>query len=331
MTQLIPFENAALPAHFSANPDALALNAVAEEFASIKFPVISIKANRFQIKKPDDTKVVVMRPKSNPSDPDEPATYLDLVVLNLQKAKSYYSTGYTEGSAEAPDCFSSDGVVPHTLSKAKQCNTCALCPHNAWGSGTNDKGEATKGKACSDVLRLAVASPADLKTPMLLRVPPASLKNFANASRIATSRGIPLNGVLIRTSFQIDTNGILEFKPVAMLDASTYQSAVKMMNSDIVLAITGKSDAGVPVAAVHAQVGKEVSAPAQVSAPVGTAEAVPAAETKVKANTKAKSKAAKVAAANAEEAEDDEGDKEPASVSVATSDSFADELAALLK
>src|ERR1017187_1768046 len=134
--QIIPFESTELMA---GNNDSFALNAAAEEFASVKFPVFSIKGGRFHIKR-EGVKTLVTRPKVNPSDPDEPASYIDMLVLNLQKAKTFYLEGYVEGSEEKPDCMSNDGIAPDAAATSPQCSTCALCPHNAWGSGSNDKG-----------------------------------------------------------------------------------------------------------------------------------------------------------------------------------------------
>lgn len=245
------------------DPSDFAMNAAAAEFASVKFPVISIKGNRFHVKR-DGEKTIITRPKANPADPDEPASFIDMAVIALQRSKTYYVDGYVEGSEEKPDCFSNDGLIPDAQAKNIQCSSCALCPHNVWGTGKNDKGEATKGKACSDVLRLAVAIPAALDDPFMLRVPPASLKNFAAMAKTVSDKRIPLGAVVVRISFDTDVTGVMLFQAIGKMDSTGYAKSKALSTSSLVLAITGKSSI-VPSSAPAATSAPAIAAP--VSAP----------------------------------------------------------------
>lgn len=201
------------------------------------FPVISTKGGRFHVMR-EGVRTLITRPKAKPTYLDEPASFIDMVVLNLQKAKSFYA----DGAEDKPDCFSNDGVVPDAGAQNPQCSTCALCPHNTWGSGENVKGEAIKGKACPDVLRLAVAFPANMDDAFLLSVPSSSLKNFAEMSKWLTSKRIPVNCAVIRISFDLEKAGVMEFVAIGKLDHDIYAKAKAMMNSPLVLSIVGKSD-----------------------------------------------------------------------------------------
>ena len=334
MNQVIPFDQMSnLPAHF-AGAGSLALNDAAEEFASVKFPVISIKGSRFHVSR-DGEKTLIMRPKAAKTDPDEPATYIEVTILNIQKAKTFYEDGYVDGAAEKPDCFSNDGITPDSSVAAPQCSTCALCPQNAWGSGVNDKGEATKGKACSDVQRLAVAGHG-LDDPMMLRVPPASLKNLAEMSKLLSKKNIPLNGVVTRVSFDTAASSpVMLFKPIGFLDAAGFAKAQSLMNDDLVLAIVGKKNRGLgtlPTTPAHIAAAK----PAEVVKPaVDPEEAAKKAKADAKAKKVADAKAAAAAAAKA--VADAEKDDEPAAAppakattAVATAGSLDAELDALL-
>lgn len=323
MNQIIPFEQMnQYPVQYEGDFD---LNAGAEEFASVKFPVISVKNARFHVKR-EGTKTLILRPKNKPTDPDEPASYIDMVVLNLQKSKTFYADGWTEGSEEKPDCFSNDGTRPDVSAQDPQCTTCALCPHNAWGSGVNEKGEATKGKACSDVLRLAVASPANLEEVFMFRVPPASLKNFAEVSKLLSSKRVPVNAAVIRIAPDSDKTGVITFQAIGGLDAATYAKASAMKSNDLVLAITGKSH--------------QNPAPAgQIAAPAAKPEVAvdpEEAKKKAKAEAKAKKLAAAKAALAAAEADEEEAPVEPAAkpekstMATTTSSNFDAELAALI-
>jgi len=308
MNQVIPFDQmTSMPAHLIAHvgAGALALNDAAEEFASVKFPVISIKGSRFHVSR-DGEKTLIMRPKANPSDPDEPATYIEVTILNIQKAKTFYEDGYVDGAAEKPDCFSNDAITPDASVAAPQCSTCALCPQNAWGSGVNDKGEATKGKACSDVQRLAVAGHG-LDDPMMLRVPPLSLKNLAEMSKLLSKKNIPINGVVTRVSFDTAASSpLMLFKPIGFLDAAGFAKAQSLMNDDLVLAIVGRKNRGLDAlgaAPAHIAAAKEVAKPA--ADPEAAAK-------KAKADAKDKKVAAAkaVAEAAAKAVADAEGDDE---------------------
>lgn len=335
-TNIIPFENLnAFPVQFG--NDAFDLNTSAEEFASAKYPVISTKGGRFHVKREGVTSLIT-RIKNKPSDPDEPASYIDMVVLNLQKSKTFYIEGYTESSEAKPDCMSGDGVAPDAGAENPQCSTCGLCEHNVWGSGTNDKGEATKGKACSDNLRLAIASPSSLDDAFLLRVPPASLKNFAEVSKWLSGKRVPVNGAVIRISFDVTKTGIMLFQAIGGLDAEAYTKANTLKTSDVVLAITGKNHTHDAPRIANPALETRKSIAAQT--PVKPAADPEAAAKKAKADAKAAKIAAAKAALEAAAAEDDEGEvlataaeaTEAAkpTTKVVTSGSLDDELAALL-
>jgi hypothetical protein len=261
MMQITPFDSVTDVTVY--DPSDFAMNAAAAEFASVKFPVISIKGNRFHVKR-DGEKTIISRPKANPADPDEPASFIDMAVIALQRSKTYYVDGWVEGSEEKPDCFSNDGLIPDAQAKNIQCSSCALCPHNVWGTGKNDKGEATKGKACSDVLRLAVAIPAALDDQFMLRVPPASLKNFAAMAKTVSDKRIPLGAVVVRISFDTDVSGVMLFQAIGKMDSTGYAKSKALSTSSLVLAITGKSSI-VPSSAPAATSAPAIAAP--VSAP----------------------------------------------------------------
>jgi hypothetical protein len=138
--------------------------------------------------------------------------YLPSVVLRAKKEiqKAWYAAKYNpndEGSA--PDCFSNDGVSPAGDITAPQCETCAACPQNAWGSGSDQNGNATKGKACSDSKILAVFSKGSVYK---LKMPPASLKNWGLYVKELTNRGIPVGNVKTLLGFdEAQTFPVLTF------------------------------------------------------------------------------------------------------------------------
>src|SRR6478735_801373 len=131
---------------------------------------------------------------------------IEVVILNASQAvsKIWYEQGYVEGSNAAPDCFSNNGVTPEPTSAKKQCDTCAACKHNAWGSRITPAGK--QGKACSDSKRIAVVPMQDIPNeayggPMLLRVPAASLQDIAMYGGKMQQMGYPYFSVATRIAF----------------------------------------------------------------------------------------------------------------------------------
>ena len=128
--------------------------------------------------------------------------YLKTVVLRAKAElqKRWYATKFDPSKeGVAPDCFSNDGVKPDASIPTPQCDTCAACPNNAFGSGSNENGAATAGKACTDNKMLAVFLPG--QGVHELKITPASLKNWGMYVKALTSRGIPVGNVFTLVGF----------------------------------------------------------------------------------------------------------------------------------
>lgn len=151
----------------------------------------------------------------------DPMASINVVILDSAPnvSKVYYQGPWVEGSTEAPDCYSVNGVVPENDSKQKQSNTCAACPHNVWGSRIN---EATgkKGKACMDSKRAAVVPFDDINNeiyggPMLLRIPAASMANAANYANQLSAMGYDTYMVGTKVNFKVgESYPLMEFSVV---------------------------------------------------------------------------------------------------------------------
>jgi hypothetical protein len=117
---------------------------------------------------------------------DGPNPFLDCIIIDVAErpAKYYYEGRYVEGDQTPPDCWSSNGVKPDSGAPKKQSPTCAGCRWNQWGTAVGPDGAPSRGKRCSDHKRLAVVPAADIENvayggPMLLQVPPTSLKKLS--------------------------------------------------------------------------------------------------------------------------------------------------------
>lgn len=245
MANIVPFEGSNLPSFLRAQETTGNIAAIAA--AATGFPSISIKGKVFHLKRGDEKTLI-----TKPDAPDEPAAALEVVILAIgpaadKYAKTFYATGYTEGSDAKPTCYSDDGIAPAADSEEAQAKKCAVCPHNQFGSRISENGG--KGKACADTKRLAVAQATAINDPMLIRVPAASLKAFREYAKLLASRGITESqAVVTKIGFDYSVaHPALTFKPVGFVDETTYFAAKAESETDTVKAIIG--DRSVVVAA----------------------------------------------------------------------------------
>jgi len=270
MTQLVPFESKTLPAHIRA---AAPINTDLTQGVGMGFPIVSIKGKVFTIVKSGERDIVM-----KPGEDDEVATSIEVVLLraNPHLSKIFYISGYEEGSAAKPDCFSNDGKKPDPSIEAPVSAACANCPKNAWNSASNGKG-----KACSDARRVAISAAGQLNDPMLLRVPPASLKNLAEYADTCNKRGAPYNSVVCKLKFdREEATPKLVFTPVAFLDDARYNEAIEIADSELVAQIIGMDDMAHRKGAADAPAPEPEKKPEPKAEPKAEKKAEPKAEKK---------------------------------------------------
>jgi hypothetical protein len=274
---IIPFDQAGKLPAFLKSFDIAALNADLTSHAGGGFPVISIKGKVFAVVR-DGERVVL----PNPKDPESPATSIDVVLLKANKgtSKVFYLKGYDPKDSEGakPDCYSADGIAPAADAQNPQAKKCATCAHNQWGSRVTEKG-ATKGKACSDTVRMAVAAAGQLNDPMLLRVPPASIKALGEYGQMLAKRGVGYSMVVTKVAFDQEAESPkLTFKPVGFLDDAGFAEVQEMVSSDLVQNILGSSAMATEFQAPAVAAEAPEEAPAQAAKPAPKAKPTPVKE-----------------------------------------------------
>ena len=228
------------PAHITAG-GGLRLNQAAQSGIQASFAVLKIKNRVFRIRYRGEERILQDSPGTGRDGrplPVEPVTRLDVIVVGASQAisKRFYIGGYVEGDGKAPDCFSINGVSPDPASAQKQAPMCATCPKNMWGSSTTDDGR--KSKACNDRRRIAVVPAADADNevdggPMLLDIPPASLKPLDAYTRSLDRRGADMSQVVTRIGFHPEKTLELTFEAVGWVtDAHAFDVAVEHGKSD---------------------------------------------------------------------------------------------------
>jgi hypothetical protein len=249
MSNIIPFDTASgnLPAYLK-SANRVAVNDDLTAHAGTGFPVMSIKGKNFTVVR--DGERTVLTKEVDGEKIAVPSIEVVLVKANKGTSKVFYMKGYQEGSeATKPDCFSNTGDRPDPSVAEPQAKSCALCPHNQWGSKIGDNGG--KGKACQDSVRMAIATADLINDPYLLRVPPASIKSLGEYGKMLAKRGVGYNMVVTRIGFDMESpTPKLTFKPTGLLSDAGYAQVQEVMASDVVQAILGSE--GIAAAAAEA-------------------------------------------------------------------------------
>lgn len=81
-----------------------------------------------------------------------PLKELRAIILDYHALNTYYDSPY-DGSKNPPTCSSMDGKTGKG-EPGGNCKTCPLGGDDAWGTGKDQKGNATTGKACANKLRI---------------------------------------------------------------------------------------------------------------------------------------------------------------------------------
>lgn len=267
MSNVVKFESAKVPAHLSkfAGLFGGANDALGKSGPS--YPVLNIKGKTWSVVE-DKVKTKLL------TDDGDPLAAVRIVLIKAADglSKVFYKSGYDEdeSAGQKPDCFSHDGVRPDSSVSTPEAKTCAVCPHNAWGSGNNGKG-----RACSDSKRVAIAAEGALDKPMLLRVPPASLKGLAEYGAMLSKRNTPYQAVVTRVSFDSEASSPkLVFKAVNYLDEDDLQTVATLQTDEIVEAILGKASAAA-APAVEQEEEDDIAPPVKATAGKTAAKAKP--------------------------------------------------------
>jgi len=274
-----------IPAHILARMQnrTTEINASALSGISVGFPQsIRISNGRFKIVNAEGEEHVVL--------PDEMVNGMSLpiVIVNVRDGfeKSYYVGAYNPAEeGKAPDCYSRMGKTPEADAALPQHTSCAGCPHNAFGSGRDQNGNPTKGKACSDNKVMAVFYRGGIYH---MKVPPASLKNLGIYVKQLDRRegGISLTEVVTLATFDVTSEfSVLKFEFGGWLDEAQIlkidEFSVSSETMDIVspsgekAALGGQQQLDAPAQAAPAQAAPAQAAPAQ-AAPAQAAPELPA-------------------------------------------------------
>lgn len=202
-------------------------------------PFLSIMGNTFNVKDGENIQNVAGLDKENNN-----TIFVDVHVIDASPymSKIYYPGDYDpDADPVAPACYSNDGFKPADDAQEKQCDLCAQCPHNAWGSKMTALGK--RGKACNDAWKAAVIVPEHHEEKVIsMRIPPASLQSWLayiasfndyDYPEANPPRKMNVGDAMTRVFFESGKMGMLNFMAINLIDPSSdeYARAVKLVSS----------------------------------------------------------------------------------------------------
>jgi len=182
--------------------------------------------------------------------------FINVIIINAlpKVSRQFYATTYDpDAPPTLPDCWSNLGDVPDPKAENKQSASCATCPQNIDGSGTNGKG-----RACRYNRRVALLLENDTSGDIYqFNIPAKSLfgKGVGNAHPFESyTKFLPANGESIDrivTAISFDENetaDVLKFTPVRHLvdeEIAVVEVAQTTQESKTVIQLTVAQQDGV--------------------------------------------------------------------------------------
>lgn len=201
--------------------------------------------------------------------------FLNVIIINAlpKVSRQFYATAFDPDAAPTlPDCWSNLGDVPDPKAANAQSTSCATCPQNIDGSGTNGKG-----RACRFNRRIAVLLENDMSGDIYqFNIPAKSLFGkgvgnthpFESYTKFLPANGESIDRIITQISFdENETADVLKFTPVRHLtdeEIDVVEAAQATQESKRVIQLTVAQQDGVvklPPAAAKPAFESEVEEP----------------------------------------------------------------------
>ena len=117
------------------------------------------------------------------------------IIVHVQNARAYWAGDFAGGQTP-PDCVSDDAVY----GVGNPGGECAKCPYAAFGSDKNRRGQA-----CKLIQRMFLLQ-AGATLPLVVNLPPGSLKGARKYLLRLVSAGQKASGVVTRITLEKDKN-----------------------------------------------------------------------------------------------------------------------------
>ena len=135
------------------------------------------------------------------------------VIVFTHRLSAYWPGAYGGGN-DLPTCSSMDGKTGIN-SETGEAVECEHCPYNQYGTGTDDKGNPSKGKACKNMRRIYLMMDGDPNF-YLLTVPPTSIRDVNKQMAKILASGTPYIGMIVSLTLEKtkNSNGVAYSKVV---------------------------------------------------------------------------------------------------------------------
>jgi hypothetical protein len=182
--------------------------------------------------------------------------FLNVIIINAlpKVSRQFYATAFDPDAAPTlPDCWSNLGDVPDPKATNAQSASCATCPQNIDGSGTNGKG-----RACRFNRRIAVVLENDMSGDIYqFNIPAKSLFGkgvgnthpFESYTKFLPANGESIDRIVTQIAFdENETADVLKFTPVRHLtdeEIDVVEAAQSTQESKRVIQLTVAQQDGV--------------------------------------------------------------------------------------
>ena len=192
-----------------------------------------------------------------------PALELQGVLLSGKPTldRAYYIGKFDPNNTtpKAPDCTSDDGIRPKADSPLPQCEACAGCQHNQFGSAVNADGSPSKGKACRESKRIALFA---FGGTFKLKITGGSLGAWGKYVREAELRGIDLSTGITKMASDPSKKNTLQFNWGGYLQTEAQVTMIdNLKQSPEVADIVGAATPALAAPAARAAIAAPVVAP----------------------------------------------------------------------
>jgi hypothetical protein len=155
-----------------------------------RLPVIKIVAQGQAFTMPDDSL----------------AKSVEGIIIETHRTNAWWPKSGDATPGNLPPCASMDAVRPQPDCADPQAKSCAECPMNRYGSGSDANGAPSRGKACKNSRRVYILLDGH-EIPYLLTLPPSSLKSFDEYAVNLTDRKRPIPTVRTKITLVKAENG----------------------------------------------------------------------------------------------------------------------------
>lgn len=159
---------------------------------------------------------------------------IDAVVIFTHRANGYWPGAYGSGddTNKPPVCSSMDGKTA-VWAETGEVRSCENCPYNEYGSGVDQTGQASRGKACKNMRRIYFMMSEDPNL-YLLTVPPTSVRDVNKQLTKILAGGTPYVGMILRFTLEkaANANGVA-YSKVIIKKAGALPPAVMAQATDL--------------------------------------------------------------------------------------------------